>query len=131
MAFPLSTGQVLLREFDAAGFAHDGDADLAGVGKLGFDLARDAAGEGEGGFVSNFIGLDEDAQFAAGLHGETFFHACKREADFFQVFHALDVGGHRLGARAGAAGADGVGGADEDAERKPARPSRKPRRKMY
>ena len=92
----------LLREFDAAGFADDGDADLARVLQFFFDFAREAAGQCKGLFVVDLIGLDQHAEFAAGLDGEAFLDAGIGAANFFEVFDALDIGGHGFGAGAGA-----------------------------
>ena len=69
--------KALLGDFDAAGFANDGDADLAGVLEFVFDLGGDVAGKGEGLVVVDLFGLNEDAKFAAGLNGECFFDAGK------------------------------------------------------
>ena len=91
----------LFGEFDAAGFADDGDADLAGVLKFFFDFAREVSGQGKGLFVIDLFGLDEDTEFAASLDGKAFFHAGIGAANFFEVFDTLDVGGHGFGARAG------------------------------
>ena len=45
----------LLRVFHHAGFADDGDADLAGILKFVLDLADDVLGEGESGFVGDLV----------------------------------------------------------------------------
>ena len=86
----------LLGVFDAAGFADDGDADLAGVLEFVFDFADDAAGEGEGLFVVQDRRRNEDAEFATGLHGKGFFDAFEGHTNFFERFEAPDVSGHRF-----------------------------------
>ena len=83
-----------LGDFDAAGFADDGDADLAGVLEFVFDFCSDVAGEGVGLIIIDMVRLDEDAKFAARLDGEGFFDARKAGGDFFEVFDTLEVGGH-------------------------------------
>ena len=41
--------------------------------------------------VVNTVGLDHDANLAAGLNGEGFFHPGKRTGHFFQFFKAFDI----------------------------------------
>jgi hypothetical protein len=93
---------ILFCEFDAAGFADDGDADLAGVLEVVFDAADDVAGELGGFVVGDFARLDEDAEFAARMDGEAFFDAGEGGAELFEVFDAFDVGSHGFAAGAGA-----------------------------
>ena len=90
---------------------------MAGVLEFFFDFAREAAGQDKSLFVVELVGLDQHTEFAPSLDGEAFFHAGIGAANFFEVFNALDVGGHGLGTRAGARGANGVCGADEYAKR--------------
>lgn len=51
-------GAVLLGVFDAAGFAEEGDADLAGVLDFVLDFAADGAGEGEALVIGEGAGFD-------------------------------------------------------------------------
>src|SRR5581483_9213727 len=106
----------LLGEFDAPGFADDGDADLAGVLEIVFNFAGDGAGQRVGLVVADGAGLDHDAEFAASLEGVAFFHTSETHADALQLFDALEIRHHGFGAGAGTGGADGVSRADEGAE---------------
>jgi len=62
--------------------------------------------------VVHLLGLNKDAEFAAGLNSEGFVHARKSASKFFEIFDPLQVSGHRFGTSAWARGADGIGGAD-------------------
>ena len=68
---------LLLGVFDAASFTDHGHANLAGVLQLLLDSAGDTPSERKGLVIGQLLGLDHDAQFAAGLHRKTFFHATK------------------------------------------------------
>jgi len=60
--------------------------------------------------------MNEDAQFAARLHGKGFLDPRAAHGDFLEVLDAFEVGRHVFRPRARARGADGVRGTDEDAE---------------
>src|SRR2546429_9255212 len=67
-------GCVLLGELDAARFAGDCDADLAGVLQGLFDFARDVAGEDKRLLIVNLVGLSHNPQLPAGVDAKRWVH---------------------------------------------------------
>ena len=67
-AFCLCLG--LLRVVDGLGLAQEIDLDLAGVGQLVLDLLGDVAREQHHLILRDLLGLDHDADLAAGLNGK-------------------------------------------------------------
>ncbi len=100
-------------EIDGADFAEDGDADFAGVGHFGLDAFGDVAGDEFGGGVVAAFGIDDDADFAAGLDGEGLADALEARGDAFEFLQALDVAFEGFAAGTGAGAGDGVGGHDD------------------
>lgn len=92
----------LTGSFDGSRFADDAYFDAPGIGQFLFDAARDIAADNRRFFVVDDIGFDENADFAPGLDGITFFDALERQADFFDIFEPFDVGFEDFAARAGA-----------------------------
>ena len=62
----------LFRVADGPALTDDRDADLAGIGKVFFNLAGDALTEHVGLIVIHVFGIDHDADFASGLNGVRF-----------------------------------------------------------
>src|SRR5262245_10693894 len=91
---------------DGAGFAEDGDFDLAGILQFVLDAARDVFREPDGFLVGDAFALDQDANLAARLQREGFGDALERVGDAFELFEALHVRLEDVAARAGAGGRD-------------------------
>jgi len=104
----------LAGEFGGAGFAEDGDADLAWVLEVFFDLLGDVAGKSHGAKVVDFAWVDDDADFASGLDGEGLSDAFEGGGDFFKAAEAFDVAFDGFAPRAGSSAGDGVGHLDDD-----------------
>src|SRR5215211_4705285 len=92
----------------------DGDLDLPWVLELLLDLARDLVGEQDRPVVVERVGLDHDADLAAGLHGVDLVDAVVAGGDVLEVAQALDVLLERLAARAGARAGERVRRLDDD-----------------
>ena len=82
---------ILLRVLDGAALADDVDLDLAGIIEGILDLLGDLAGQQDDLIIADDIGLDHDADFAAGLNGKGLLHALKAGRDLLQIFQTLDV----------------------------------------
>src|SRR5262249_62001986 len=78
--------------FHGAGLPDDRDLDLPGVLQLGLDLLGHVARQPEGLVVGHAVGLDDDAQLAAGLDRESLLHALESVRDVLQLLEPLDVG---------------------------------------
>src|SRR5688572_8342755 len=87
--------------------------DLAGVLHLFLDLLGDVAGDLRADFVVDELGVDDHADFAAGLDGVGLANAVEAEGKVFEVAEALHVALERLASRARAGRADRVGGHDD------------------
>ena len=79
-AFYLCFG--LLRVVDGLGLAQEIDLDLAGVGQLVLDLLGDVAREQHHLILRDLLGLDHDADLAAGLNGKAVGDAGEALGDF-------------------------------------------------
>ena len=93
-----------------ANLAQQRDLDLAGVGHFVFDLLGDIASHLHGGFVVDFIGVDNHADFAAGLNRIGALHPLEPGGDLFEFFKPLDVTLQGLPSGTRSRGADGIGG---------------------
>ena len=82
---------ILLRVLDGAALADDVDLDLAGIIEGILDLLGDLAGQQDDLIIADDIGLDHDADFAAGLNGKGLLHALKAGRDLLQIFQTLDI----------------------------------------
>src|SRR5699024_3692597 len=91
----------LFRVADGPALTDDRDADLAGIGKVFFNLAGDALTEHVGLIVIHVFGIDHDADFAPGLNGVRFGYSVEFGSDVFQILKALDVAFQEFLARAG------------------------------
>src|SRR6185295_9562228 len=105
----ISTALGSSRVFDRAGLADDRDLDLARVGQLGLDLARDVLGEPERLVVRELAAVDDDAHLAAGLDRERLLHPLEGGGDLLELLEPLHVGLEDLAAGAGPGGGEGVG----------------------
>src|SRR6266540_3336635 len=74
-----------------AGFAYHGDADLAGVGELFFDLLRHVPGQYGGADVVDVVRPYHHPDLAAGLHREDLFDAVLAGGDLLDPLQPLDV----------------------------------------
>ena len=83
--------KTLFGKTHGAALADDRDADLAGLGKVFFNLARDIPAQQVGGIVIHIVGIDHNAEFASGLNGVGLGNAVEGRSDVFQIFQALDV----------------------------------------
>lgn len=81
--------------------ADDGDADLARIGQILFDLFSNIFAKDIRGVVVHVIGIDHDPDFAPGLNGIGLSHPVEAGGDAFQFFEALDVIFEQFLARAG------------------------------
>ncbi len=84
------------------------DLDLTGVGQLVLDLLGDVAREQHHLILRDLLGLDHDANLAAGLNGIAVGDAGKALGDFLKLFKTLDVVLDILATRTGARGGDSV-----------------------
>ena len=110
-AFCLCSG--LLRVIDGLGLAHEIDLDLTGVGQLVLDLLGDVAREQHHLILRDLLGLDHDADLAAGLNGKAVGDAGEALGDFLELFETLDIVLDVLAPGAGARGGDGIGRLNE------------------
>ena len=108
---------ILLRVLDGAALADDVDLDLAGIIEGILDLLGDLAGQQDDLIIADDIGLDHDADFAAGLNGKGLLHALKAGRDLLQIFQTLDIALHVLAAGTGTCGADGIAGLNDKGQR--------------
>ena len=74
-----------------------------------FDAVAQVEGELAGFVVAHAFGGDDDADFAAGLHGVGFGDAGEGAGEVFERADALEVAGDGFGAGAGAGGGEAVG----------------------
>src|SRR6516164_3151593 len=88
---PLLFVAALARYFSRPGLADHRDANLPGIGHVGFDLARDLPRKHRGLLVGDLTGLDDHAHLAAGLDCEAFLDSAKRPGDLLQVLEPLHV----------------------------------------
>src|SRR5215469_343968 len=103
----------LAGELGGAGFADDGDADLARIGELLLHLLGDVARDHLSLDVVDLVGLDHDPDLAARLHGEDLLDALPLGRDLLEALQPLDVHLKRLAPGAGPAAADRVRGLGE------------------
>ena len=103
----------LLRVIDGLGLAHEIDLDLTGVGQLVLDLLGDVAREQHHLILRDLLGLDHDADLAAGLNGKAVGDAGEALGDFLELFQTLDIVFDVLAPGAGARSGDGVGRLDQ------------------
>ncbi len=89
---------ILLRVLDGAALADDVDLDLAGIIQRILDLLGDLAGQQDDLIIADDIGLDHDADFAAGLNGKGLLHALEAGRDLLQILQTLDIALHVLAA---------------------------------
>ena len=94
---------------DRFGLADDVDLDLAGVFEFGLDLLGKIVGEQDHVVLGDFLGLDHDADLAAGLDGVGFFDAGEGIGQLFELFEPADIVLDVLTACTGACSGDGVG----------------------
>ena len=91
------------------GFVSNGvDLDLAGVFEFGLDLLGKIVGEQDHVVLGDFLGLDHDADLAAGLDGVGFFDAGEGIGQLFELFESADIVLDVLTACTGACSGDGV-----------------------
>ncbi len=107
----------LLGVVDHFGFAQDVNLDLAGVGEFVLDLLGDVAGQKDHLVLTDGLGLDHDADLAAGLDGVGARDARKALGNLLQLFEALDIVLDVLTAGAGARGRDGIGSLNQTGDR--------------
>ncbi len=81
----------LSRNFGRTCLAYHGDAYLARVGHVGFDLARYLAREHRRIFVGDLVRFHHHAHLASCLYGEAFVHALERLRDRLEVLQPFDV----------------------------------------
>ena len=74
--------KILFRVIDRLGLAQDMDLDLTGIGKLGFDLLGDVAGEQDDLDLADLFGLDHDADLASRLNGIAARRSCRQPARY-------------------------------------------------
>src|SRR4029079_2116060 len=89
-------------ELYGAGFSDHRDLDLARVGELGLEAARDVARQPDRLLVGDLLGVDDDADLAAGLDRERLLHALEARRDLLELLEPLDVGLEDLATGAGA-----------------------------
>src|SRR3954462_20882 len=99
----------LLRVFDRARLADDGDLDLARVLELLLDLLRDVPGEHLRGEVVDVVGLDHHAHVATRLHRVDLLDPGVVRADLLEPLEPLHVRLEALPPSAGSAARDVVG----------------------
>ena len=81
----------LFRVVDSLGLAQEIDLDLTGVGQLVLDLLGDVAREQHHLILRDLLGLDHDADLAAGLNGKAVGDAGEALGDFLELFETLDI----------------------------------------
>src|SRR5947209_7218369 len=86
---------------DMPRFAQDVDLDLAGIGQRLLDGLRDVVRHPRGFAVVHLFGVDDDAYFAASLHGKRLLDARKTAGQSFELLETLDVFFKRFAAGAG------------------------------
>src|SRR6056297_413485 len=101
---------------DGARLAYDRHLHLARVLHVLLDATGDVAREEDGAGVVDLVGLDDDADLAAGLDGVALLDAGEARGDRLERLEALEVDLERLAAGSRTGGADGVGGVDEHGE---------------
>ena len=84
-------GMVLFCVVHNFGFAQNVNLDLAGIGELVLDLFGNVAGQKHHLVFGDGLGLDHNADFAAGLDGIGTCNAREALGNFFQFLQALDV----------------------------------------
>src|SRR5579875_1337833 len=90
--------------------------DLAGIGHLLLDLARDIPGEQPRLLVGNRARIDDDAHLPACLDGEGLLDPAERVADPFEVLEALGVALEDLPTGSGAGPRERIGRIDQRGE---------------
>ena len=98
----------LLGVGDGAGFADDGDFDLAGVGHLVLDLGGDLTREGLGLSVGHLVGTDDDSQFTTSLDGVGLGDTGIAHGDGLKVVETFDIGLYDLTTGTGTGSGDGI-----------------------
>ena len=88
------------------------DLDLSGVLQLLFDLLGDIPGQQDHLILRDLVGLDHDADLAAGLDRKGFLHSGEGRGDLLQLFQPLDIVFQVLPPGTGPGGGDGVGRLD-------------------
>ena len=73
------------------GLADEVDLDLTGVFQLAYDLLGDLPGQQDHVVLGDVLGLDHDADFAAGLDGKGLVHTVEGRGQLFQLFQTADV----------------------------------------
>src|SRR5579885_2582760 len=104
------------RDVACARLADHRHLDLAGIGHLLLDLARDIPGEQPRLLVGNRARIDDDAHFPARLDGEGLLDPAERVADPFELLEALGVALEHLPTGSGAGPRERIGRIDERGE---------------
>ena len=81
----------LLGVIHGLGFADQVDLDLAGVFELCLDLLGDVVGHEDHVVLGHVLGLDHDADLAAGLDGVGLLHAGEGAGELLELLQAADV----------------------------------------
>src|SRR5208282_2883277 len=77
--------------FNVPRFADHGHFDFTGVRQLLLEGLHDIVADLGGDLVAGFLGIDQNAKFAAGLDGIGLLHAREAAGDPLEFLHSLDV----------------------------------------
>src|SRR5439155_11167865 len=102
----------LARDLHGFRLAEHGHANLAGVRQGLFDGRGNVARQLGRFAVVDAAGVDDDADFAAGLNGEGLVHAGEAAGDRFEFLQSLDVAVEAFATSTRSRRGDRIGGSD-------------------